>query len=131
MVNRDPGRVKSADAVERQEVTAGTATEMQLLIGPDDGASNFSMRRFIMGEGGGMPRHTNEVEHEQYVLAGRARICIGDRMVDVAAGDVVYIPARQPHAYTVVEAPFEFLCVVPNREDRIRVVEARQRGAAE
>jgi quercetin dioxygenase-like cupin family protein len=131
MANRDPGRVKSVEAVARHQVAAGTATEMQLLIGPEDGAPNFSMRRFIMGEGGGMPRHTNQVEHEQYVLAGRARVCIGERVIDVAAGDVVYIPARQPHAYTVVEAPFEFLCVVPNQEDRIQIVEAPERDAAE
>ena len=35
---------------------------------------HFAMRRFTMGEGGGMPLHTNRVEHEQYVLAGRARV---------------------------------------------------------
>ena len=101
------------------------------LIGPEDGAPNFAMRRFIMGAGGGMPRHTNEVEHEQYVLQGRARIGIGERVVEVEAGDVVYIPARQPHFYEVLEAPFEFLCVVPNREDEIRLVDDGEQDAAE
>ena len=125
------GRVNSADAVERQIVAAGTATEMQVLIGPDDGAPNFSMRRFIMGEGGGMPRHTNEIEHEQYVLEGRARIGIGDRIVEVEAGDVVYIPARRPHFYEVLDAPFEFLCVIPNRDDQIRLVESPVQDVAE
>lgn len=132
MANGDEaGRVKSADAVERQNVAAGTATEMQMLIGPDDGAPNFAMRRFIMGAGGGMPQHTNEVEHEQYVLQGRARIGIGERVVEVEAGDVVYIPARQPHFYEVLEAPFEFLCVVPNREDEIRLVDDGEQDVAE
>ena len=70
-----------------------------------------------------MPRHTNEVEHEQYVLAGRARIGIGDETLEVEAGDVVYIPARQPHFYEVLEAPFEFLCMVPNGEDQIRILD--------
>ena len=58
----------------------------QVLLGPEDGMPNFAMRRFVMGEGGGMPLHTNTVEHEQYVLAGRARISIGDQLYDVAAG---------------------------------------------
>jgi quercetin dioxygenase-like cupin family protein len=109
--------------VEPQTVQAGTATRSQVLVGADDGAPNFAMRRFIMGEGGGMPRHTNQVEHEQYVLKGRARVGIGDRVFEVAADDVLFIPANTPHFYEVVEAPFEFLCVVPNSPDRIEILE--------
>ena len=41
----------------------------------------------------------------------------------MSAGSVLYIPAGTPHDYTVVEAPFEFLCMVPNRPDRIEIVE--------
>lgn len=70
---RQRAHVRESAAVDRQKVAAGTATEMQVLIGPDEGAPSFWMRRFIMGEGGGMP--------------------------------------------------IEFLCMVPNSEDRIRVVE--------
>ena len=117
-----PGVVKPADSVERTPVAAGRATEMQVLVGAGDGAPNFAMRRFIMGAGGGMPRHTNRVEHEQYVLRGRARIAVGDDVHEVAAGDVLYIPAGTPHSYEVVEGPFEFLCMVPNCEDRIEIL---------
>ena len=81
------------------------------------------MRRFVMGAGGGMPFHTNAVEHEQYVLRGRARVRIGDEVHDVKANDAVYIPAGTPHSYEVIEAPFEFLCVVPNQPDTIKLVE--------
>lgn len=104
-------------------VKAGAATDMQVLVGPAQGAPNFVLRRFIMGAGGGMPLHTNEVEHEQYVLRGRARIRIGDAVHDVAADHTLFIPAGVPHSYEVVEAPFEFLCVVPNQPDQIRLVE--------
>ena len=117
------GVVKRADRVERRPVAAGRATETQVLIGTEDGAPNFALRRFIMGEGGGMPRHTNTVEHEQYVLRGRARIGVGDRVHEVAAGHALYIPAGTPHFYEVVEAPFEFICVVPNGPDRIEILE--------
>jgi quercetin dioxygenase-like cupin family protein len=117
------GVVKDVDAVERQQVPAGEATELQALLGPDDGAPHFAMRRFIMGEGGGMPRHTNTVEHEQFVLRGRARVSVGEDVFEVAAGSVLYIPAGAPHDYRVIEAPFEFLCMVPNAEDRVEMVE--------
>lgn len=114
--------VKRANAVAKDEVTAGSATQTQVLIGEKDGAPNFFLRRFIMGEGGGMPQHTNTVEHEQYVLTGRARVGIGETVYEVKADDVLYIPAGRPHFYEVLEAPFEFLCVVPNTPDRLEIL---------
>jgi quercetin dioxygenase-like cupin family protein len=116
--------VRHADAVPTEDVTAGTGTRRQVLIGPEEGP-NFAMRRFIMEPGGGMPMHTNEVEHEQYVLRGSARVRIGDESHHVKAGDVVFIPGGVPHSYEADEGeePFEFLCVVPNQPDRIRLVE--------
>jgi len=117
------GIVKRADAVSRDEVTAGRGTVRQVLIGPEEGP-NFALRRFIMQPGGGMPRHTNTVEHEQYVLRGRARITIGEEVHEVGADDVVYIPANEPHSYDVLgDEPFEFLCAVPNLPDTPKVLE--------
>lgn len=96
---------------------------MQVLIGPEEGP-NFAMRRFRMQPGGGMPRHTNEVEHEQYVLGGRARVGIGDEVHEVSRDHVLFIPAGVPHWYEAQgEEPFEFLCLVPNRPDSIVIVE--------
>ncbi len=115
------GVVRKADEAPRQVIEAGTATEMQVLLGPEDGAGHFAMRRFIMGEGGGMPRHTNTVEHEQFVLKGRARVTIDDHVHEVSAGTVLLIPAGARHDYRVLEAPFEFLCLVPNREDVVQL----------
>ncbi len=115
--------VRKAGDVERRPVAAGSATETQVLLDAADGAPNFAMRRFTMGPGGGMPRHTNTVEHEQFVLKGRARISIGEQLFEVGPEDVVFIPAGAPHSYEVVEAPFEFLCMVPNQPDKIELVD--------
>ena len=115
------GFVRPAARAESTEVRAGTATRSQVLLGPADGMPHFAMRRFVMGEGGGMPRHTNTVEHEQFVLRGRARISIGDERFEVGPEDVVFIPAGEVHDYTVLEAPFEFLCMVPNLPDAIEL----------
>ena len=77
-----------------------------------------------MEPGGGMPPHTNSVEHEQYVLRGRARIGLGDQVVEVSRDDVVFIPAGVPHWYEALgDEPFEFLCVVPNGPDRMEILE--------
>ena len=115
------GFVRPSARSEFTEVRAGTATRSQVLLGPADGMPHFAMRRFVMGEGGGMPRHTNTVEHEQFVLRGRARISIGDERFEVGPDDVVFIPAGEVHDYTVLEAPFEFLCMVPNLPDAIEL----------
>jgi quercetin dioxygenase-like cupin family protein len=116
------GVVKQSQAVALREVSAGTATQMQVLIGPDDGAPHFAMRRFVMEKGGGIPTHTNQVEHEQYVLRGRAEVGIGAQVRQVQSGDVLYIPAGAPHYYKVLEGPFEFLCMVPNAPDKIEIL---------
>jgi len=114
--------VKNINNIPAEKVSAGRATYRQVLIGPEEGP-NFAMRRFIMEPGGGIPAHTNTVEHEQYVLRGRARIGIGDNVYEVKAEDVLYIPAGVPHWYEVLgDENFEFLCMVPNRDDQIKLV---------
>ena len=78
-----------------------------------------------MKKGGGMPRHTNTLEHEQYVLGGRATITIGEETYHVKTGDVVFIPEGAIHSYqNTGEEPFEFLCIIPNKEDKVTVVDA-------
>lgn len=117
------GRVRHADEVPADAVGAGRATVRRILIDDTD-APNFALRKFTMQPGGGMPRHTNAVEHEQYVLRGRARIGIGDETFEVGADDVVYIPAGVPHWYEALDGePFEFLCTVPNEPDRIEILD--------
>lgn len=115
--------VKHSRDIPAEKVSAGRGTTKQVLIGPDEGP-HFAMRRFIMEPGGGLPAHTNTVEHEQYVLRGRAKVGIGDEVHDVEAGSVVYIPAEVPHWYQVEgKEPFEFICVVPNLPDVMKIVE--------
>ena len=115
--------VKNANEVAEEEVTAGEGTSRQVLLSADEGP-HFAMRRFRMQPGGGMPNHTNTVEHEQYVLAGRAKIGIGDRVIEVQKDDVVFIPANVPHWYQAEgDAAFEFLCMVPNLPDETKIVE--------
>jgi quercetin dioxygenase-like cupin family protein len=115
--------VKHSNDVEMKNVAAGKDTTIQVLISSQEGP-NFALRKFSMKPGGGMPRHTNEVEHEQYVLRGQATITIGDETHSVKMGDAVFIPAGAIHSYeNMGSEPFEFLCIVPNKEDVIKIVE--------
>ena len=115
--------VKHARDVEAKDVAAGKDTTIQVLISAQEGP-NFALRKFSMQKGGGMPRHTNTVEHEQYVLRGQATITIGGETLQVKTGDVVFIPEGAIHSYqNMGNEPFEFLCIIPNKEDKITVVD--------
>lgn len=115
--------VKHSHDVEAKHVAAGKDTTIQVLISAQEGP-NFALRKFSMQLGGGMPRHTNTVEHEQYVLRGEATITIDDQTHHVTAGDVVFIPEGAIHSYqNTGDEPFEFLCIVPNKEDRITILD--------
>ena len=94
--------VKRIEDIEKTIVEAGVGTTKQVLIPPDEGP-NFAMRCFSMEPGGGMPNHTNLVEHEQYVLRGRARIGIGEDAFEVQAVSVVFIPAQVPIGIKISE----------------------------
>jgi quercetin dioxygenase-like cupin family protein len=113
--------VESA-SIPKKIVEAGKGTSIQVLISPDS-APNFAMRCFTIELGGGIPNHTNIVEHEQYVLGGHAEIGIGDQVHRVKKGDVVFIPAGVPHWYNNVgDEDFVFLCLVPNQPDKLEMV---------
>ena len=115
---------RPSHTVPVEPIPAGKGATRQVLIGPDEGP-NFALRKFTMEPGGGMPLHTNTVEHEQYVLRGRARVVIGEEVLEVRKDDVVFIPGGVPHSYEALgEEPFEFLCVVPNLPDQTALVEA-------
>jgi quercetin dioxygenase-like cupin family protein len=119
--------VKHAQDVEAKNVAAGKDTTIQVLISSQEGP-NFALRKFSMQKGGGMPRHTNTLEHEQYVLRGQARVGIGNETFEVKQGDVLFIPEGAIHYYeNTGSEPFEFLCIIPNKEDKITVVDETSR----
>jgi quercetin dioxygenase-like cupin family protein len=114
--------VRKKGSRESLKVTAGQGTSMQVLIGSEE-APNFALRKFVMDPLGGMPKHTNFVEHEQYILRGYGIIEIAGEAFEVSEGDAVYIPNQVPHSYKAGKDGLEFICVVPNKEDKIEIVE--------
>jgi quercetin dioxygenase-like cupin family protein len=115
--------VKHTKDVAAEEVKNGGKTTIQVLISAQEGP-NFAMRRFVIKPGGSMPRHTNTVEHEQFVLRGQASIGINMDVYTVHTGDVVFIPEGAPHWYVNNgKEDFEFLCMIPNKKDEMRLVD--------
>ena len=118
--------VKNMKDLPLEPLAVGAKTSKQVLISDQEGP-NFAMRRFVIEPEGYMPMHTNTVEHEQFCIAGKAEVVIGDKKVIVQKNDAVFIPANIPHSYkTLGSEAFEFLCLVPNKEDIIEIVDATE-----
>jgi quercetin dioxygenase-like cupin family protein len=116
--------IRRAADVEYEPVDAAEALRKGVLIGPNQGAPNFAMRRFTLAPGGTVPKHTNAVEHEQYVLEGEYVVGLEDEERTVSAGDTLLIPAGTVHWYrNEGDEPGAFICVVPNGDDEIRLQE--------
>lgn len=112
--------VRSSDAIEYESVDAADGLRKGVLLNEDHGAPNFAIRRFVLDAGAAVPKHTNEVEHEQYVLEGEYTVGIEDEEYEVAAGDSLLIPAGAVHWYrNDGDEPGAFLCAVPNGDDEI------------
>lgn len=113
---------KQIDSIEAAAQKAGKGVSMKMLLSPDE-SPNFAMRNFIIEAGGYMPLHTNSVEHEQYVLSGRAIVQVGEETFEAKAGDILLITAGLSHSYkTLGEEAYSFLCLVPKGEDCITIV---------
>ena len=115
--------VRRADVIEYEEMDAADGMRKGVLLAAEHGAPHFAMRRFVLDPGASVPEHTNEVEHEQYVLSGEYVVGIDDEEYTVRAGDSMLIPAGAVHWYrNEGDEPGAFICAVPNGDDEITLV---------
>ena len=84
---------------------------------------DFLVRKVSIESGGTMPNHTNEIQHQQYVLSGEAKVVVGDKEYHAKKGDFIYIPAGVNHYYEAChDDGYEFLCMITTQEDNIKLV---------
>ena len=116
--------VRSHADIEYEPVSAAEGMSKGVLVNESDGAPNLALRRFTLDPDGEVPRHTNEVEHEQHVLQGEYVVGIEGTEYTVTAGDTIHIPAGAVHWYhNEDEETAAFLCAVPTGNDEIQLVE--------
>ena len=121
-------RIRRPDAVEYEDVDAADGLSKGVLIGEEHDAPNFAMRRFVLDPGTEVPKHTNEVEHVQYVLEGEYVVGFGEdggeEEQTVSAGDSLLVPEGVVHWYrNEGDTEGAFICVVPHGDDEIELVE--------
>jgi quercetin dioxygenase-like cupin family protein len=116
--------IRQRDDIEYEAVDAADGLEKAVLIGEAEDTPTLALRRFRLAPGGEVPKHTNEIEHEQYVLAGEYVVGLGETERTVRTGDSLHIPAGVVHWYrNDGDEEGAFICAVPNGDDEIRLVE--------
>ncbi|QLD90512.1 cupin domain-containing protein [Natronomonas salina] len=116
--------IRRAEEVDYESVSAAEGLSKGVLVDEDDGAPNLAIRRFVLEPGAEVPEHTNEIEHEQYVLEGEYVVGIDEQEYTVVAGDSLLIPAGTVHWYrNEGDEQGAFICAVPTGDDDIQLVE--------
>ena len=116
--------IRRAEEIEYEPVDAADGLSKGVLVAAEHGAPNFAIRRFVLEPRTTVPRHTNQVEHEQFVLEGEYVVGIADEEFRVEPGDSLLIPAGTVHWYrNEGDEAGAFLCAVPHGDDAIELVE--------
>lgn len=74
-------------------------------------AQNGTVTLFAFGAGQGLSEHSAPYDALVYVIEGRAQVSIGGQANEVAAGQMIIMPADVPHALHAPEA-FKMLLVM-------------------
>jgi quercetin dioxygenase-like cupin family protein len=93
------------------------------LIDTTDGADRFVLSLFELKPNGSTPPHYHEWEHEIFIVDGTMQLELPaeKRVVELQAGDVVFIPRNEPHGFTTnANQTCHFLVVAPTERPPIR-----------
>jgi quercetin dioxygenase-like cupin family protein len=103
---------KLSDTISRQMVSGEQAT----------------LARVLLARGAIVPRHSHVNEQYSWIVSGALKFIFDDREIVARAGDIVLIPAHEPHAAEALEDTVDVDFFVPRREDWITKNDAYLRG---
>lgn len=91
------------DLVSYQEGTVVSRTIIEKKTG--------TLTLFAFGEGQGLSEHTAPFDAAVYILAGEAEVTISGKTLRLKEGEMVIMPANEPHALKAVRK-FKMLLVM-------------------
>ena len=110
--------VKSRQKAKAKPVKDAGAEKANLavLIGQDEGAPNFIMRRIELEPAGCTPFHDHDWEHVVYILEGSGRLVGEKKRYKLKPDDAVFVAPGEKHQFTAdKDSPLVFLCSIPKR----------------
>lgn len=104
--------------VEMNEVNVEGASNAKIrkVLTAEDGAPNFTMRIFELGQDGHTPYHAHEWEHEIYVVEGKGALVKEDGTeIPLETGMAALVKPNEKHQFkNKTSETFKFMCLVPN-----------------
>jgi quercetin dioxygenase-like cupin family protein len=114
------GRAQSSDAKAKGEIVPAEAERVVELASYQEGSvvSRILVRRstgnvtlFAFDEGQELSEHTAPFDALVHVLEGKAGIVIAGKAFQLGAGEVILMPANQPHALRAISR-FKMLLIM-------------------
>jgi quercetin dioxygenase-like cupin family protein len=87
--------IKLVDLVEYQKGSVVSRTIIDKKIG--------TLTLFAFGQGQGLSEHTAPFDALVYIIDGEAEIVISGKTIQAKTGEMVIMPANQPHALTAIK----------------------------
>lgn len=102
----------SWDKIENENLSATISRKMMSGV-------NSTLARVVLAKGAIVPRHSHVSEQFSWIVSGALRFIFDDRELVVSAGEIVFIPANEPHAAIALEDTVDVDFFAPRREDWI------------
>ena len=91
----------------------------QVLIGPEQGWEDYTMRAFTIGSGGNTPLHSHPWLHVNFVISGEGVLTVSGRDHELSPGSIAYVPPDTEHQFkNPGREKFVFICIVPAAGDK-------------
>jgi mannose-6-phosphate isomerase-like protein (cupin superfamily) len=87
--------------------------DVTFLVEKEHTCGRFGMLEYVSKPGHEPPPHLHEHEDEVfYIIEGRFEVHCGDQVLQVEAGECVFLPKRKPHGF-IIRSPFlRAICVI-------------------
>jgi quercetin dioxygenase-like cupin family protein len=114
-----PARWRGIDVREYKPEGSAPFRDVTRQVLFDDPALASQLRYFEVAPGGHTTLERHEHAHAVVVQRGGGRCLIGDRIYELAEGDLVHVPALTWHQFRAgSDRPLGFLCMVNAVRDR-------------
>ena len=81
---------------------------------------NATISQIVLKRGAVVPRHSHVNEQYSWIISGKLKFIFDDREMVLGAGEVLLIPANEPHSAIAEEDTVDVDIFAPRREDWIR-----------
>ena len=95
----------------RSEAAPGVVRHV--LVGPEDGATEFVVRHFTVPAGGHTALDRHPHEHGVVIAHGTGSVLLGEEWHAIGEGDSVFVPGDLTHQFEAgPDGPLTFICVI-------------------